>query len=635
VEILRVDPRAAGALHVLGGVCAGEGDFITAEQRLSLAVALDPVNASWLRDLAAVRVAAQDLSGALQAVLRSLAIDPAHPAALRLHALVLQEAGRIEAAVEAFDCWAAAEPGELEAWLGSARCLLELNRPSAAGARARCALQIAPDSVRAHQLLANAYFNAFEPGNALIQCLEIVRLLPGEPSALAVLAMAYHNLGDTDRAVDLFRTVGSARLSATLHAAYLSVLLHYAGATGQLLAEEHQAWVSRHGGPSLTEPAITTVSAAGRRMRVGYICTEPKSSPVFHFLSPLLRNHNRDAFDVKLYCQDPGLVGSAAVAGVEEGELKDVTGWPESQIARQIREDAVDVLVYPSGHFAGRSLVVATMRAAPLQVAFPSYPSTTGVPDMDYIFTDRWTCERGQENQYTEKPYWLDSGYLVYGPPKGARLDKELPAFRNGFVTFGLFQRPAKLNRWVWDAIAQVLKQVEKSHLFVHHSSTELDVSSSESRRMLIAALETRAVDPARVNFRGFVSRSVHLRLVSSVDLALDTFPYTGQTTTCECLWMGVPVVTLAGRTHVSRVSAALLNRLGLANMVTVDSERYVRQAVGTAQDLAALQALRQDLRNRFRSSTLFDGARLASEIEKAYHWMWEQSRNVRSAFTG
>ncbi len=150
---------------------------------------------------------------------------------------------------------------------------------------------------------------------------------------------------------------------------------------------------------------------------------------------------------------------------------------------------------------------------------------------------------------------------------------------------------------------------------------------------MLIAALESRGVDPARVRFRGFVSRSVHLRLVSSVDLALDTFPYTGQTTTCECLWMGVPVLTPVGRTHVSCVSASLLNRLGLANMVTDNAERYVRQAVATAHDLAALQAVRRELRNRLRSSTLFDGARLAREIEKAYLWMWE--RNVGSDFAG
>lgn len=627
--VLRADPHSARALHILGAVCAGEGDFTTAESWLSRALALEPLHASWQRDLTAVRLAMGSAPAALDAVEKSLAIEPGNRSGLRLRALALRDAGRLEAAAQAFDHWGAAEAGEIEAWLGAAQCFLESDRLPEAALRARRALQIDPDSVKARQLLATAYFQAFEPGNGLVQCLEIARLLPGEPEALAFLALAYHNLGDNQRALDLFRTASPASLPAALYAAYLLVLLYDPGTTGQLIAAEHSEWSRRHGG-SLPEPFVAPVPRADGRLRVGYLCTEARSSPVFQFLSPLLRHHDRRSFDLKLYCQDSRLAGDAARAGVEEAELVDVTGWPESRIAGKIREDAVDVLVFPSGHFAGRSLSVAAMRAAPVQIAYPSYPSTTGVPEMDYILTDRWTCEPGQEHQYTETPYWLESGYLVYRPPTEARLKTPLPALRNGFVTFGLFQRPAKTNPLVWDAVARILKQVENSRLFLHHCSIELDIEWSESRRMLITELEARGVEPARIGCRGFVSRSEHLRLISTVDLALDTFPYSGQTTTCECLWMGVPVVTLGGRTHASRVSAGLVQRLGLADLAADSVESYVRRAVEAARDLTALQALRRELRTRFRRSTLADGARLAREVETAYRWMREQAFSSR-----
>jgi tetratricopeptide (TPR) repeat protein len=192
-------------------------------------------------------------------------------------------------------------------------------------------------------------------------------------------------------------------------------------------------------------------------------------------------------------------------------------------------------------------------------------------------------------------------------------------------ASFGFFQRPAKLNPGLWDTIAEILKQVENSRLLVHHASADLDSKTSASQLRLVAELESRGIDPGRARFRGLVPPDAHMRLLSTVDIALDSFPYTGQTTTCECLWMGVPVVTLAGNIHVSRASAGLLLRVGLGDMVARDIEEYVRIARRAASDLTALAALRRGLRRRVRESTLVDGARFAREVEEAYLWMWQQ----------
>jgi predicted O-linked N-acetylglucosamine transferase (SPINDLY family) len=636
LDILRSDPRNAGALHILGAVCSCEGDLRTAEDFLRRAVALEPDHSEWLRDLGVVRLLTADYSGALDALSQSLALDPADISVVILQARALWESGRAAEALPAFDRWSEAEPAAAKAWLGAARCLLKLNRLPEALKRARRALRADPDSLAGNQLLAQIYYRLHQHDRVLAHRLEIMRRMPGDSLAQAMTAVAYYHLGDTDAAVSLFRFANPATLSAELHAAFLAVLLHHSSSTPELLIEEHQRWAGCHGAVPPAGPAFSHQPLAGRRLHIAYLCTELASSPLFRFFPPLLQKHDRDRFDISLYSTDSSLSGRAEHAGVAEAELKDISGWTERNIAEQMRRDGVDILVGFCGHFGWRCLLVAAMRAAPIQVSYPSYPATTGIPEMDYIFTDRWTCQSGQETQYTERPYRLDSGYLVYRPPDSVRFVGALPANRNGSITFGVFQRPAKLNSHVWDAIAEILKQVENSLLLIHFGSADLNSKTSASRLRLMAALESRGIDPARASFRGQAPFNAHMRQISTVDIALDSFPYTGQTTTCECLWMGVPVVTLAGNTHVSRVGAGLLMRAGLGDFVASDVAEYIRIAVRTASDLPALAALRKGLRRRVKASTLVDGARLAREVEAAYMWMWQQriGTDARKAVT-
>jgi protein O-GlcNAc transferase len=631
MEILREDPCNAGAFHILGAVSSCEGDLKSAAGYLSRAVELQPWNPGWLRDLAVLLIAAADWPGALHAVSRCLALQPDDVEAMSIEARGLWESGHNEEALAACDRWSAAQPGAARPWLGAAQCLIKLKRYEEAAARACRALQLEPDSVSAHQLAAEIHSCLHQHEQALEHRLEVARLLPGDAEAMAMAAVAYYQIGETDQAVSLFRSAIATGVSADVHAAFPAILLHHYGSTPQLLAKEHQEWARRYTTRlPRSEAVFPSLLSHGRRLRVAYLCTENATSPAFRFLAPLLRHHDRSRFDFSLYCVDSSLKGCAGAFGLAEAELKSVAEAPES-IAEQIARDGADILVDFSGHYGGGSLLVAAMRAAPIQVSFPSYPATTGIPEMDYIFTDRWTCEPGQESQYTERPYRLDSGYLVYDPPESARLDAALPAQRTGHVTFGIFQRLAKLNSHVWDAVAGILSRVEHSRLLVHHASADLDSAAGMSQRRILAALESRGIVPGRVSFRGLVPSRVHMRLVSTVDIALDSFPYTGQTTTCDCLWMGVPVVTLAGSTHVSRVCAGLLMRAGLGELVARDVEEYVRIGVRTASDLGALAALRKGLRRRVRASTLLNGERLAREVEAAYRWMWQQ-RNGRAS---
>jgi protein O-GlcNAc transferase len=622
-DILQENPRNPDALHLLGVVSCFEGDSRGAEHNLKEAVLLSPENAAWWCDLALARFVAKNWQAGLEAISRSLEIDPTDGTALRAHAQGLTESDRLDDAGAAFERWGRVQPEEPAAWLGAARCNLRLKRPGRAAELGRLALSAGGDPLPAHELLAQAYLANLEPDRAMEHCLEVARLLPGEPTAAAFLAIAYCQIGDSDSALSLFRGAVPQSLPPRMHAAFLSALLHHADSKAEDLLEAHKVWAKQHRPEPLTEPPLERRAHRSRKLAIGYLCTEPRSSPIFSFFPPLLRSHDRNQFDVRLYCREPRLLGKEDEAGVRHSELLDVSGWSERKIAGQMRRDGIDISIDLSGHFGDCGLLVAAMRGAPIQVSYPSYPCTTGIPEIDYIFTDRWTCAPGQESQYLERPYFLNSGYLVYAPPEGTGPVEDLPSQRNGCVTFGCFQRPAKLNRRVWDAVAEIMRRVKNSRLLLHYPSVELDQESSRTRQRLTAALESRGIGCERVQFRGMMSRLEHMHLVSTVDVALDSFPYSGQTTTCECLWMGAPVVTLAGSTHASRVSAGLLLRMGLGRFVAKDLGEYVALAEQAAKDASSLGELRRGLRDHFRASTVFDAERLAAEVEKAFTRMW------------
>jgi predicted O-linked N-acetylglucosamine transferase (SPINDLY family) len=243
---------------------------------------------------------------------------------------------------------------------------------------------------------------------------------------------------------------------------------------------------------------------------------------------------------------------------------------------------------------------------------------------IDYILTDPWTCPPGSERQYTKQAVPVPSGYFAYEPPLAApEPAAEPPALRNGYVTYGMFQRAPKTNAAFWDTVGRILAGQPQSRLLMHNSDRELMTEGSAGREYFLSSLRARGVDASRVHFRAGLPLREHLALLGEADVALDTFPYNGQTTTCECLWMGVPVITLAGEAHVSRVGAGILNRVGEPSLVASTADEYVATALRMARDLAALRRLRSDLREQFRRSSVFDGSLVTRDIESTYRGAW------------
>jgi predicted O-linked N-acetylglucosamine transferase (SPINDLY family) len=293
----------------------------------------------------------------------------------------------------------------------------------------------------------------------------------------------------------------------------------------------------------------------------------------------------------------------------------------DEALAEQVHQDGIDILVDLSGHTAGNRLQMFARKPAPVQVTWLGYPNTTGMPVIDYRLTDDIADPPGRADQYSiESLVRLPNGFLCYEPPEVAPDVAGLPVREAGRITFGSFNILPKMNASVIALWSQILNQVSGSCLLLKCRQ----LVDEPTRRVYLDLFARHKISADRIKMlRQTPSTHEHLALYNKVDIALDPFPYNGTTTTCEALWMGVPVVTLEGGRHSARVGASILTRVGLAELITGSQAVYVTKAVALACDLERLTQLRSQLRRRMQTSPLCDAKIFARQVEEKYQDMW------------
>ncbi|HYP08113.1 MAG TPA: hypothetical protein VER03_17910 [Bryobacteraceae bacterium] len=505
--------------------------------------------------------------------------------------------------------------------------LVETRRYNEAAEVLRFRLRLQPDSAETHTRLANLYAGFGYSQAALEHRVRALELEPRNPSYRAWLAVAQWHASDLDGCLSLCEgLIAEGVASSYLHSFYLTARLHRYGESRESLRQAHEAWQRAHCANIEASVLHSNSRDPERRLRIGYLAGEFNGGPAFHFVMPLIRAHNHEEFEIYCYHTRPhDDAVTPEYVNLVDG-WREATKLSEAEIHGLIRSDAIDILVDLSGQYPDHGLRIFKMRPAPVQVSIPNYPCTTGLSDIDYIFTDRWTCPENHEDQYSERVRRIDSGYFSYLPPSHdwAREDTP-PAVRNGYVTLGMFQRPAKTNPPFWRAVAQILDRTPGARLLIHNPDRELDREGSAAQRFFIENLAAHGIGADRLLFRGGMPLEEHLACVGSVDMSLDTFPYNGQTTTCDCLLMGVPVVVLEGATHVSRVGSAILARVGLPSLVAQSVEEYVERAVQLASDVDTLVRYRCSIPSQFKSSSMTNGLVITRQIELAYRDIWRQ----------
>lgn len=674
-QVLRHDPQNTDALHFLGVLKHQQGDNDAAVEMLEASVRSDGNVAAAHHNLGLVLARLNRHDAAIGAHRRALELEPNHAEAWNNLGASLRAIGEVDAAHaacskaveinpkfaqayshlgavlsdqnrldEAIACWRKAialEPKLSEAHRNCAAALIRQEKYAEALAHAEKAYQLDSRSPEARKNLAAArHHRAVElHGQGRITAAielwrEVIELDPDHASAHNDLANALASAGRADESLKHYhRAIEIEPKNASAHSNLLlamNYLPQFDGAAAMF--EAHRQWerqqvglTQAHAGPSEGFGAPRD----GGILRIGYVSPDFRQHPVGRFVEPLIAGHDRSRFHVTCYSAAP-----------DPDELtrhfesicdcwREINAMNDDEAVEQIRRDGIDVLVDLAGHTGHNRLKVFARRAAPVQVAWCGYPNTTGLTSMDFRITDEHCDPPGMTEAYhTEELTRLPGPFLCYAPGEQAPDVAPSPMAQNGFVTFGSFNNLAKLTPAMIDLWATILREAgDRSRLVLKAKA----LADAPTRQRLIEQFVERGIAAARIEAlpptRGIAE---HLAAYHNVDVALDTFPYHGTTTTFEALWMGVPVITLRGNTHASRVGASILTYLNHPEWIAASPEEYVQAATRLA-DANVLPGIRANLREQLRQSPLADRARFVANVEQAFEQMWRRRCSVRS----
>ena len=519
------------------------------------------------------------------------------------------------------------EPRNHIAHYNLACILLSLGKQDEAADEFRKTLNYAPSYRQALVMLGNLYASESKLEDSAICFRTSLKINSSDAVAYSNLGNVYADQGRIHEALECWsRALEMARMQAHPHyaAAHSNRLLclnYMSDYSPESVYHEHVEWSKRHDRWHGSELSYANTKDPDRSLRIGYVTPDLREHSVSYFLEPLLKNHNSLYFDIFCYA-DVGMEDKTTTRLLKLiTHYRNTAGMSDDEIFSIVRNDKIDILVDLAGHTSGNRLLLFARKPAPIQVSYLGYPNTTGLRTIDYRLTDEWADPPGwTESLHTESLYRLPEGFLCYKPPEESPPVSVAPVTKNKYVTFGAFNYVGKTSPAVVAVWAKILRSVPGARLIFKNKS----FTDETTRQRFQTLFEEHGLECDRVEMIGLTrSKSEHLAVYQRVDIALDTFPYNGTTTTCDTLWMGVPVITLAGKVHAGRVGVSLLNQIGLEELVASSIDEYVSLALALANDRERLVQLREHLRERVRRSRLCDGVSFARRLEEAYKNMW------------
>ena len=555
----------------------------------------DPACAQAYYTLAVVRTSEGFPEQAALLFQEAIRLAPEDVRALNGLGVALQQLDRIE---EAFSCYKEAvriDPRYQDARINLAILLKDHGRLCAAERELSEALRLAPEAVRISYNLANLLHFQGRSIEAVAAYRETLRLDPEHLDARQNLLFALHY---SSRFSD--RQIFEEHLTAAGTAAFRP-------------EPEPEAELKPAGEP---EPKPCSPLCPPRRIRIGYLSPDFRGHAVARFIEPILAHHDKSRFEIFCYANLARPDTTTQQLQRLADHWRDIHRVGDENAARLIAEDRLDILIDLAGHTSGSRLPLLARQPAPLQATWVGYPDTTGLPQMDYRITDRLADPPGLTDQFhSERLIRLPRVFCCFLPQADAPAVGPLPLASAGRVTFGSFNNLAKVTPEVIELWGRVLLAVPGSRLLLKCRP----LTDPEVCDRIRQGFRNAGVEPERLELHGGdASPAAHLAHYQRVDIALDTFPYNGTTTTCEALWMGVPVVTLAGTRHAARTGVSILTNCGLADLVAQECEEYLRIARDLAFNQAKLRELREGMRERMQASPLLDAEGITRELEEA-----------------
>ena len=558
----------------------------------------------------------------------ALKIDPLNADVLHNLGIIAYTTGRIKDALEHFSSAAEKKENDPQILYNYATVLFEIGHYSDALKTFSKVLNLKPDHVPA---LNKSCTIVGIMGNVKLAekiCKSIIEKDPSFVEAYNNLGNAYKDQGKIEEAIQYYRKALNIKPDFTTAASNLLLCLNYSiGKDQQFVFNEHLEWEKRvfsSGSPKISPPRFSIKDKP--YIHIGYISSDFRIHSVGYFIDPIIANHNKDQF--KIFCYADVSCPDSTSERIKKHSSKwhSIYTKEDGDIIKLIREDEIDILVDLAGHSGNNRLTLFLAKPAPVQITYLGYPNTTGLSTMDYRLTDKWADPEGYDTFYTEKLYRLSGGFLCYRPPEDVPGVTEAPALKNGYITFGSFNNLPKINSDTIAVWSEILHAVPASKLVIKtkpFNDTEVMACYKDS-------FKKYGIEDERLLFNGHsLSSKEHLNWYNRIDIALDTFPYNGTTTTCEALLMGVPVVTLAGSNHAGRVGCSILSMVGLTDMIASDSRHYIKIASNLAENSPYLTGRRKGLRDNLLESSLCDGAGFTRILEKAYKDIYNNFRKI------
>jgi len=667
---IELRPTFAEAHTNLGIALAENGKFEEAVASQRRANELQPESPEIWRNLGTALAAQRHFADAIRAFRQAVRLRPGYAEAYSNLGSALRDTGQLDEAISACREAIRGKADFAEAHHNLGNALLDRGWIDEAVASQRRAIQLQPDSAEGHNSLGNGLMEQGCFDEAVKAYRDALALRPGYPQAQHNLGVALIAQGRLNEALAFYReALRLAPENPEIHGALLYVLHFVPSVDRMIMAGEQQRWARQFVQPleRLILPH-TNDRIAARRLRIGYVSPEFRDHVTGRYLHPLFQSQDRRDFEIICYS---GVLNPDKMTEVFQRRAdrwRTTVGISDEELAELICRDGVDILVDLTQHLAGNRLSVFARKPAPVQVSFAGYPEGTGLGTIEYRISDRYLeagaseipsagsgqgpignsefgvrsaecgiptqeCTAGSASQigdsgpdiphsasqipHSERVFLIDS-FWCYDPCGLEVPVNELPAKTSGRITFGSLNNFCKINEPMLKVWARVLARADGSRLV-------LLSGFGSHRERTIRFLEREGIEPQRIEFVAPRPRREYLELYHGVDIALDPFPYGGHTTSLDALWMGVPVVSLAGERPVSRAGLSILNNLGLPELVAFSENDYVKIAVELAGDLPRIEELRRTLRFRMEASVLMDAPRFARSIEAAYRAMWRQ----------
>jgi protein O-GlcNAc transferase len=587
-ETIRLKPDLGDAYNELGNLRRAHGQLEDAAACYQKAIELQPGLMAARANLGSVRETQGRYPEAAEHLRAAVQMAPNH-AGLRLilgTCLTQMGPGHLEEALVCYRKSVELEPNQAALWYNAAFTLQQMGRLDEAMGSYRKAVQIKPD-------LAEAWNN-----------LGVILGLAGEHQEAAAC---------------LRRSLELRPDRAQAHSSLLYELHFDPKIDARSLLREHEMWGQRHANPLMRRGVrLENDRNPERRLRVGYISPDFRMNAVGRFMLPLLQAHDRQRVEVVCYADLNARDEFTARLRAHADKWREITEMNDEAVAEMIARDKVDILVDLAMHMKGNRLPALARKPAPVQVSYLATCSTTGMKAMDYRITDRYMDPPGRDMSVYSEQSVLVERYWSYRALEEAPEVDELPMLRGEPPTFGCLNHFGKVSREALRCWERILKEVPESKLALY--------PPMESHRERIKEfIEKTGIEPWRIVFVGRSGVKGRLDALRGIDIALEPFFWGSRTMTCDAMWMGVPVVTLAGEKPISRRGASILSHAGLPELIAETEDAYTEIAVCLAKNAGRLAKMREEMRDRLRGSALMDGAATARGLEEAYRGMWRK----------